>query len=242
MSGQDRELDRTDETIVPTPAVGDRRDGTGRVVDTHGYDIVLAPDESVPGRPFADPAETDDDAWIMGDILRQERALARTWQREGVSGPMVSDLLEAGWRQMVAVPDPVALITAIDVTAVGFFGHLRPGLDHAALFEHERRVAETFEQYASLGLLSYYDLGPEHGRFGNLILFWTPDVPREWHRSAAHNAAVAAAPYHYSSIRLHKGRIPGPFLGGGALHLERTTYLDYRDERVWRALRVYPLR
>jgi hypothetical protein len=221
---------------------GDDSARTGKLAERGAYDAVLDPNELVPGRSFADPDETDNDAWIMGDMLRQERAMARTWQREGVTSPGRSELLEAGWRQMVAVPDCAALIAAVDVTAVGFFGRLRPDVDHAVLFEHERRVTASFPEFAKVGFLSYYDLGPEHGHYGNLILFSTPDVPEAWHRHPAHSAAVAAAPAHYSSIRLHKGRIPGPFLEGGALHLERTTYLGFQDDRVWRALRIYPLR
>jgi hypothetical protein len=206
---------------------------------TPSLDVLLGPEERVAGRPFTDLAEIDSDTWIMGDMLRQERALVRAWLQESVTGPGVSELVEAGWRHLVAVPDRARLVTANDVTAVGFFGQLRPNVDHAVLFEHERRVTETFDQFAEIGLLSYFDLGPEHGRFGNLILFWTPEVPASWHANAAHIAATEAAPCHYQSIRLHKGRIPGPFLGDGALRLERTTYLDYTGAQVWRAVRVY---
>jgi hypothetical protein len=203
------------------------------------FDVVLDADERVAGRPFTDPAETDSDAWIMGDMLRQERAMARAWRQEGMSGPGMSELIEAGWRHLVAVPERARLLTASDVTAVGFFGQLRPNVDHEVLFEHERRVTESFTEFAELGLLSYFDLGPEHGRFGNLILFWSRDVPPAWHHNAAHVAAVEAAPCYYASIRLHRGRIPGPFLGDGALRLERTTYLDYGGRRVWRGVRMY---
>ena len=232
-----------DEPVDPTGgAARVGREMTGRAereAEQQWHHSVLEPDERVAGRPFADPAETDGDLWIMGDMLRQERAMARAWQQEGVTGPGLSELLEAGWRHLVAVPDRARLLAAADVTAVGFFGQLRPNIDHTVLFEHERRVAESFTDYADAGLLSYFDLGPEHGRYGNLILFWTPDVPPEWHHNAAHVAAVEAAPCHYASIRLHKGRIPGPFLGDGALRLERTTYLDYGGRRAWRGVRVY---
>ena len=122
---------------------------------------------------------------------------------------------------------------------MGFFGHLRKGVDHKILFELEARLAETFAAYAALGLLSYYDLGAEHGRFGNLVLFSRPDGPELWHANPAHRQAVAIAPTHYGSIRLRRGHIPGPLLGAGALVVERTSYIDFGGTRLWRAVRVY---
>jgi hypothetical protein len=207
--------------------------------DWHGFDVVLDATEQLPGRPFTDPGETDADAWIMGDMLRQQRAMARVWRQEQATGSAVSELLEAGWRELVVVPDRATLLQASDVTAVGFFGQLRPGLDHAALFRHESEIVDTLGDSAGAGFLSYFDLGPEHGRYGNLILFWTPQVPEQWHANPAHLSAVAAAPEHYQCIRLHKGRIPGPFLGVEGLRLERTTYLQFDAGGVWRGLRLY---
>jgi hypothetical protein len=201
--------------------------------------VVLDAGEHVPDKPFTDPAETDADAWIMGDMLRQERAMARTWRQEKATGPAMQEKSEAGWREMVVVPDRAALWEASDVTAVGFFGQVRPGMDHDALFEHEHNVVATLAESAEAGFLSYFDLGPEHGRYGNLILFWTPTVPEQWHANPSHVAAVAAAPDHYLCIRLHKGRIPGPLLGVEALRLERTTYLQFGEAGLWRGLRLY---
>jgi hypothetical protein len=142
-------------------------------------------------------------------------------------------------RQLLAVPDGRALLRARDVTAVGFFGQLRSDVDHTLLFEHERAIARTFPEFAPLGFLSYFDFGPEHGRYGNLILFWTPEVPDAWHQNPAHREAVGVAPVHYRHIRLHKGRIPGPFMGDGSVEVLRTQYLDFDQPRMWRGLRVY---
>ncbi len=202
------------------------------------YDRVLDRVERVADRPFTDPAETKTDALVMTAMLASERRIARTWDAD-VTGPDISETAQGGGRQLLAVPDGRALLAAHDVTAVGFFGSLREEADQGVLFEYERRVAETFPHYAPLGFLSYFDVGPEHGRYGNLILFWTADVPMEWHRDATHRAAVALAPDHYKHIRLHKGRIPGLFMGNGELHIERTQYLDFSGGRPWRALRLY---
>lgn len=200
------------------------------------YDVVLGPEDRLPGRPFTDPEETLRDALVMDLMLAREREIALTWSAD-IEGPGIAESTIEGSRQLLAVPDGKALLAARDVTAVGFFGQLREGVDHEVLFEHEHRIAQAFPAFAPLGFLSYFDVGPEHGRYGNLILFWTPDVPAEWHVAAAHRAAVASAPAHYEHIRLHKGRIPGPFIGRGRLELLRTQYLEFRAGRTWRALR-----
>lgn len=207
-------------------------------LDGSAHDALLGPTERVVGRRFSDPEETQHDALIMRDLLLRERAAARIWPQDAVARPLVSEA-EAGRRQLLVVPDRAALLDAGDVTAVGFFGRLREDIDHSSLFELEQRVVRTFPAFAKLGLLSYYDLGLERGRYGNLILFWTPDVPEQWHANASHRRAVAAAPHHYDCIRLHKGRIVGPFLGDGELLIERTQYIDFSREQIWRALRVY---
>jgi hypothetical protein len=234
---------RYDETSEEQgPGAGPSRPGLLTPAGTGapaGFDLVLGPADVAPGRPFCDPAETDADALVMSGMLRRERAMARTWDHDSLAGPGTGELIVAGHRQLLAVPDAAALLAAHDVTAVGFFGQLREDVDHSILFDLERRVTETFPVFAELGLLSYYDLGPEHGRYGNLILFWTPDVPDQWHANTAHQTAVATSPLHYDSIRLHKAVIPGPFLGEGALRIERTKYLDFSRTPPWRSLRVY---
>ena len=176
----------------------------------------------------------------MARLLALEREIALTWGPD-IVGPDISEQVRGETRQMLAVPDGRALLASRDVTAVGFFGLLREGVDHAVLFEHERAIAQTFPEFAPLGFLSYFDFGPEHGRYGNLILFWTADVPDAWHSGETHRAAVALAPVHYEHIRLHRGRIPGPFMGAGQVEVSRTQYLDFAGPRSWRALRVYEL-
>ena len=202
------------------------------------YAAVLGPADGLPGRPFTDPENTDGDVLVMTRILALEREIALTWG-PGIEGPGISEEAREETRQLLAVPDGRTLLASRDVTTVGFFGRLRKGIDHGVLFEHERAIAQTFPEFAPFGFLSYFDFGPEHGRYGNLVLFWTPDVPDAWHHGEAHRAAVAAAPEHYEHIRLHRGRISGPFMGSGQIEVTRTQYLDFTGSRPWRALRVY---
>jgi hypothetical protein len=200
--------------------------------------VALGPGDLVPQRPFTDPEETMSDLLVMSRMLALEREVAHTWGPD-IDGPGITEQTDEGRRQLLAVPDGRALLRARDVTAVGFFGRLRDDGDHTVLFEHERRIARTFPQYAAAGFLSYLDVGPEHGRYGNLILFRTPGVPEKWHRNPAHRDAVAEAPDHYEHIRLHTGRIPGPLMGAGEVQLLRTLYLDFSGVAPWRAVRVW---
>jgi len=201
-------------------------------------DRVAGPHGRLAGRLFTDPRHTAGDLLAMTSLLARERAVARTWTH-GAPGPDITEWREGTCRHLLAVPSGDALVSATDVTAVGFFGRLRTGIDHALLFALERELAATFPAFVRHGFLSYFDIGPEHGRYGNLILFDAAGVPDAWHANPAHRRAAAVAPDHYRHIRLHECRIPGPFLGDGKLVLERTMYLDFVGERRWRAVRDY---
>ncbi len=111
------------------------------------FDSVLGPEDRLPDRPLTHPEETRDDLLVMSRMLALEREIALTWGPD-ISGPGISEQTSDGRRQLLAVPDGRALLRARDVTAVGFFGRLREDVDHAVLFEHERRIAQVFPQPA----------------------------------------------------------------------------------------------
>jgi hypothetical protein len=189
------------------------------------------------GRAFTDPERTLADVAVMDRMLTRLRLQARSWP----GGPGPVEVLEhpaAGLRHWLAVPRASALRAAHRVTAVGFFGDLRPGVDHAAIYQLEAGIVGRLPRYAAAGLLAYYDAELERGVHGNLVLFGTPEVPPLWHRDVVHARAVALAPHHYRCVRLHRGLIHGPLLGTGGLTVERTRYFDFAAEPVWRGLRI----
>jgi hypothetical protein len=202
-------------------------------------ELSLGPDEQVAGRSFSDPAETARDAEVMRLMLARQRVLAGAWRQREEQGAWLSERSEEGRRHLLVVPDRARLLGALDVTVVGFFGQQRLEDDHAVVFALEQDVLESFPAYAKVGLLSYYDLELSDGRFGNLILFWTPDLPAEWYRNPAHEQAVSIAPQHYHSVRLHRGKIPGRLLDGAELAVERTRYLAFEAGETWRAMRAF---
>lgn len=93
--------------------------------------------------------------------------------------------------------------------------------------------------YAPSGFLSYYNMQLPSGLYGNLVLFEAPAVPKSWYTNPDHARAVAIAPRHYHSARLHTGRVPGQLLGDGDLTIERTRYFDFDGDRPWQALCLF---
>jgi hypothetical protein len=199
---------------------------------------VLQAGERLPGRSFTDPEHTLGDADVMGRMLARLRLETRSWSGRRTPAELIAYAGD-GCRQWLVVPCPSALREAQDVTAVGFFGDLRPQVDHAAIYQLEAEVVARLSRYAADGLLSYYDAELERGIHGNLVLFATREVPAAWHGDVVHARAVCLAPRHYRCLRLHRGIIRGPFLGSGDLVVERTRYFDFGQEPAWHGLRVF---
>jgi hypothetical protein len=145
----------------------------------------------------------------------------------------------AGLRTWIRVPDRAALLAAPDLTTIGFFGQPRDGVDHAPIHELETAIVETLEEVP--GVLSYFNLEVAQGRFGNLVLCAAPDVPVRWHAHEVHRLAVALAPSHYHSARLHSGTVRSGLADGAELVVLRTRYYDFDSEPAWLAVRTWAL-
>jgi hypothetical protein len=202
-----------------------------------GYEL-LAAHERLRARPFTDPERTVADAAVMDRMLQRLRREARSWP----SSPASAEVLKrtrAGCRHWLVVPSAPALAGAHDVTVVGFFGDLRPGMDHSAIYQLEADVVARLGRYAPVGLLGYYDAEIAPALHGNLVLFATCEVPPEWHHDRMHAAAVALAPRHYRVVRLHRGMIRGALLGRGHVVIQRTRYFDFGQQPAWYGLRRF---
>jgi hypothetical protein len=174
----------------------------------------------------------------MDRMLQRLRREARSWP----SSPASAEVLKrtrAGCRHWLVVPSAPALAGAHDVTVVGFFGDLRPGMDHSAIYQLEADVVARLGRYAPVGLLGYYDAEIAPALHGNLVLFATCEVPPEWHHDRVHAAAVALAPRHYRVVRLHRGMIRGALLGRGHVVIQRTRYFDFGQQPAWYGLRRF---
>jgi hypothetical protein len=203
-------------------------------------EIVLRPEETVAGKPFADPAHTRREEEVLRRLLASERERALAW----VDGPLrdrkdvvTREMDHEGRRHLLVVPDTHALLEARSPTVVGFFGRPRDDANHAVLFQLEEELVASMGAYAAGGLLSYYDVEIVKGAYGNLILFATPDGPATWRENPAHHRAVDISPRNYHEIRLHRGTLTGRLLDAGTLRVTLTRYLDYSEREVWRAVR-----
>lgn len=201
--------------------------------------VELASGHLVDGRPFTDPARTEEDASIMRDMLERMRTATRSWDCSPPSGPgvLVYEPDEAGLRTWIRAPDRDALLAAEELTTVGYFGQARAGVDHTPIHRLEAAIVDTLEEIP--GVLSYFDLELENGRYGNLILCDAPDVPARWHAHELHCRAVELAPRHYHSARLHRGVVRSPLLGTADLVVLRTRYYDFDSEPTWLAVRDF---
>jgi hypothetical protein len=180
-----------------------------------------------------------EEAEVMRAALAELRTRAAPWSDEPRQRIVQRDRDEHGLRHLIVVPDTHNLLEAAHLTAVGFFGQARDGVDHGVLFDLEDELVAGMDDYADVGLVSYYDVELPKSRYGNLVLFSTPDVPPEWSTNATHQHAVEISPAHYDYVRLHKGSVRGRLLGGCELTIDRTKYLDFGDEAGWRAVRQF---
>jgi hypothetical protein len=199
---------------------------------------LLAAEERLPARPFTDPERTQADAEVMDQMLQRLRHEAESWPSWLTSVERLEHTLD-GCRHWLVAPWTPTLRAAHDATVVGFFGDLRPGMNHSAIYDLEADVVARLGRYAPLGLLGYYDAEIARGLHGNLVLFATHEVPSEWHHDLVHAKAVALAPRHYSIVRLHRGIIRGALLGRGHLIIQRTRYFDFGQHPTWRGLRQF---
>jgi hypothetical protein len=201
-------------------------------------DELLAAGERLLARHFTDPERTQADAEIMDRMLQRLRQEAQSWPSWRTSVEQLEHTPD-GRRHWLVAPWTPALHAAHDVTVVGFFGELRPGMNHSAIYEAEADVVAGLSRYAPAGLLGYYDAEIARGAHGNLVFFATHEVPPEWHHDLAHARAVALAPRHYSVVRLHRGTIRGALLGRSHLTIQRTRYFDFGQHPAWRGLRQF---
>jgi hypothetical protein len=207
-------------------------------------DVILGPQEVVAGRPFTDIAHTMQEEQVLRKMLVEERARVTEWAQGGSSqgrGVVLRGRNEVSCRFLLVIPDVESLTNAPDLSVVGFFGAAREDVDHTILFSLEDELVDDMAASHGAGLLSYFDLElDERGGYGNLVLFATPEASEAWPGNPIHRRAIEIAPLHYTTIRLHKGVVPGGLMGHGELKISRTRYLDFTGDVDWRGIRSFP--
>jgi hypothetical protein len=193
--------------------------------------LALGADEPVPGRGFCDPAHTAGD---LGTLTELREALTR---RAGRGRTEVAHFTDGIGEHTVAVPDWGALECRRPVALVGFFGQTREHVDHGPIVALEHRIVARAAAFP--GLLAYHNAQLDDNRWGNMVVFSSRAAVAGLAPDPVHLRAVASAPAHYESLRLHRGSLADGLFGAAEIVLDETLYLDFNDAPVWRGLRVY---
>ena len=187
--------------------------------------------EHVAGRDFCDPAHTDDDLTTLRALRDAFRSQA------GRHAASVLRFSDAIGEHVVAVPDWTALVQTRPVALVGFFGQSRDDVDHSRVVAMERNIVARAGDFA--GLLAYHNARLGECHWGNMVLFASRTSVASLAPDPMHIRAVASAPIHYESLRLHRGSLADGLLGEADVQLDETLYLDFSARPAWRGLRVY---
>jgi hypothetical protein len=192
----------------------------------------LRADEHVAGRDFCDPAHTEGDLATLRGLRDAFRSHAG---RRAASVLRFSDPIG---EHVVAVPDWTALARTQPVALVGFFGQARDDVDHSPIVAMERNIVARARDFP--GLLAYHNARLGECHWGNMVLLASRASVASLAPDPVHIRAVASAPSHYESLRLHRGSLANGLLGEADVCLEETLYLDFSARPTWRGLRVYP--
>lgn len=202
------------------------------------YDVELTADKIIPGRPFTDPAHTQEDLATMRQMAQQLVDI--------YDDPVLFDFVPG--QRSVCQSDPTGrhfriyyiqpelLFRLEGITVVGFFGQKRAGADIKPLIKADKQFEHEFHNHP--GLLSLSTVRLPDGDFGNLVLFTDPEAKDHWNYSRLHHELVPKiSPPYYKSIRLNNGVLPKGLAEPGSIHLTRVKYLDYNTNPPWRAVR-----
>ncbi len=177
-------------------------------------------------REFADPAHTRRDL----ETLEHMRASLRAHPEPGVWRVG----LEEHW---LVAPDPPLLAARTAARAVGFFGQARADVDHEPIIRLEHALTDRAAELT--GLLGYHDVRLASGQWGNLVVFAEDGGgPLRVRDHPTHLDALALAPAHYHSVRLHRLRLPDGALGEAPIELVETLLLDFSESPPWREVRA----
>ena len=182
--------------------------------------------EHVAGRDFCDPAHTDIDLATLRGLRDAFRSQAG---RHTASVLRFSDGIG---EHVVAVPDWTALVRTRPVALVGFFGQSRDEVDHSRIVAMERNIVARAGDFP--GLLAYHNARLGECQWGNMVLFASRSSVASLAPDPMHIRAVASAPAHYESLRLHRGSLADGLLGVADVQLEETLYLDFSARPAWR--------
>lgn len=192
--------------------------------------------DTVEGRPFTAPGETERDLAILRTIL--------AGIRDAVVHAPIEELVpyqRVIWRlgeltHRLVICDRDRLAAHPRLCVVGFFGQRRPGVDITPLEEANSAIVAEFTEYP--GILTYSSMELRGGNWANMVLHDDPIDTEYWRRSELHAQAVRMlSPRHYRSVRIHNAVLSAPLSENPAIELLRTKYYAWDAGEMWRAVR-----
>jgi hypothetical protein len=127
------------------------------------------------------------------------------------------------------------LLTARELTVVGFFGEKRGEANPALLQDVDTELVQEFLDH--INVLSYSSLELADGNWANMVLMRGVEGIQHWRASHKHAyAARELAPQFYHTIRLHNGVLMGG-LSSPDLKLLSTKYYEFHGQGLWQAVR-----
>ncbi len=202
--------------------------------------IALGADERLETRPFTDPEHS-------GLDLERMRSMAHQLV-ENYDDPEICNFVPG--KRAICMSDPQGrhfriyyirpelLFSQKNLTAVGFFGHMRPDARIQPLIQADKKFEKEFHRHH--GLLSLSTVRLPSGDFGNLVLFTDPESKDNWNNMPLHRDTVAQiSPPYYENIRLNNAVLPNGLDGPVDMYLVKVRYLDYSGGGSWQAVRIF---
>lgn len=200
--------------------------------------IRLNPHDIVAERPFTHPTQVAKDlitlrhmANELSRILEDPRHYT---QRNGSITLLQPNPTE--WTHRLIITQPEQLLTAAQLTVVGFLSFKRRNADTAVIQEYDKILVAELPQYPDL--LSYSTIAHSSGDYSNLVVFARPEGKIYWSSSRAHAEAVYnLSPNYYASVRLYSGVLPNGIMASEQLTVTAVKYFDYQSTPTWDAIR-----
>jgi hypothetical protein len=196
--------------------------------------------ETVPDRPFTNPAHSRADAAIL-NYMRWRLHYLLSQSQIGPEHPLARELYiqtlneERGRFHRLVILEREPLLTEAELTLVGFFGHRRGEVNPALLQDVDVELVQEFLNHPYV--LSYCSLELADSNWANMVLLRNAAGIEHWRASQKHAyAAREMAPLYYTGIRLHNGVLPSG-LASPHMNLLSTKYYDFRGPELWRAIR-----
>jgi hypothetical protein len=197
---------------------------------------LLAPMETVLGRPFTAPDQVGGDFAVLDQIRGTLLANLQALPHDPPPGETLHLRHLDGLAHRIVVLNRPALLVEAPIAVVGFFGQRRADADPAMLEALDAELIDELRSHPDM--LSYSSRELAGGGWANMVLLADPQGARRWRESARHAfAASQIAPSYYATIRIHNALLKQGLASLALVHV-RTVYYDFGGSAWWQGVRI----